>query len=347
MYKRLFWLLPFFLLACGGNAPDEAASTLDANGLPASARTGIPEIDSLTRLIAQDPTQAEPLARRARAYLAIKDLKNALADAQGARNLDSNSTLVQLTWGEVNFVMNRTRLSKDAWLRCIALDPNNLECRLKLAELYLIVALYDDALKQVNQVLERDPQNGTAYFMKGVLIRDKAKDTALAISYFQKAVDLDNNDVDALEMLGVLYAKKRNPLAVAYYERALALEPNRADLYFDLGVYYMDVQDWNGALINYTKAIQLKPDYGDALFNLGYVHIQLKGYAEARKHFTAAIQANPRDYRSYYARGFCFETLGDVGNARRDYEEALKYAANYGPAADGVERLKRLDEQYR
>lgn len=347
MYKRLIWLMPCVIMACGGPPAAESDNPLDANGLPAAARTGIPEIDSLTRIIVEDPTQAEPLARRAKAYLNIKDLKNALADAQGARNLDSNSALVQLTWGEVNFVMNRTRLSKDAWLKCIELDPNNLQCRLKLAELYLIVALYDDALKQVNQVLERDPQNGTAYFMKGVLIRDKAKDTALAISYFQKAADLNNNDVDALEMLGVLYAKKRNPLAVSYYERAIALAPNRADLYFDLGVYYMDILDWNGALINYTKAVQLKPDFGDALFNLGYVHIQLKGYAEARKHFTAAIQANPRDYRSYYARGFCFETLGDVTNARKDYEEALKYAANYGPAADGVERLKRLDAQYR
>ena len=350
--RTLFYaLLIFGFTAC--NRAEEAPATTNAPDTSAVAapvglyKTGDRTLDSLSALLAKDPQNARNLAARARAYLKRKDTRNAMADASGARNLDSNSAFVQLAWGEVNFVINRTRLSKDAWLKCIELEPKNTECRLKLAELYLAVALYDESMQQVNKVIEIDPSNNTAYYMKGVLIRDKVKDTAMAISYFQKAADLNNNDVDALEMLGLLYAKKRNPLAEAYYRRAIALEPNRADLYFDLGVYFMSIQDWNGALENYTKAIQLKPDFNDAHFNMGYIHIELKAWDQARKNFTDAIRSNPRDYKSYYARGFCFEAVGDVMNARRDYEESLKYADRYPPSMEALERLNRAEEQTR
>ena len=348
------WIFSLFILglaACnGGGETPSATSTPDSTAtVPAAGmyKTGDRPLDSLNALLASDPQNARNLAARARIYLNRKDTRNAMADASGARNLDSNSAFVQLVWGEVNFVINRTRLSRDAWQRCIEIDPKNTDCRLKLAELYLAVALYDEAMQQVNKVIELDPTNNTAYYMKGVLIRDKVKDTALAISYFQKAADLNNNDVDALEMLGILYANKKNPLAEAYYRRAIALQPNRADLYFDLGVYFMAIKDWNGALENYTKAVQLKPDYNDALFNLGYIHIELKAWDQARKNFTDAIRANPRDYKSYYARGYCFEAVGDVMNARRDYEESLKYADRYPPSMEGLDRLNRAEAQSR
>ena len=59
----------------------------------------------------------------------------------------------------------------------MAEDPDNVQCRLKMAELYHIVTEFDKSAELVDQVIEMYPSNPEAHFLKGLLMRDAVGDT--------------------------------------------------------------------------------------------------------------------------------------------------------------------------
>ncbi len=297
--------------------------------------------DSLNNYISQNPNDANALIARARLFLKNKNLKYAYADAQAAMQIDSLKPATLLVWGDVNYLSNKTRLSKNAWEKCIAIDKKSVDCRLKLAELYNVVQEFEKSQKLVDQVIAIDKNQPVAYYIKGINLRDMRGDTAGALQYFQKAVDLDNNYMAALDMMGVLLAAKKDPLALAYFNRILEIEPNHYPTYYNLGMFYLKTEDWNNAIIAFTKCTQLNNKDLESLFNLGYIHLQLKSYGIARDYFSEALNIEPVNHRALYGRGYANEMLGDVMNAEKDYRQALAYNPQHEPSKIALKRVAR------
>lgn len=330
MAKSLYWLGVFFLaVACTSGNPDAAPA--------ADAATVDP--DSLNAYLAENPNDVSALSLRARRYLDGANIPYALADAQAILELDSTNHDGWLMYGEANYLTNQSRVARDAWQRCIAEHPEETDCRLKLAELYSMVMEYDKSLELVNKVIELAPRQATAYFIKGLNIRDSKGDTAMALSYIQKAIDLDNEYVAAIDMAGVLTAAKGDPLALSYYNRLLELQPDNARTYYKMGMYHLGMGNYNGAIEAFTKCTQLDPTDAEAFYNLGYIHLELSMLSEARKHFTSSIQAREINYRAYYGRAFCWERGGDAANAEKDYRQALTLNPQHGPSREGLNRV--------
>jgi tetratricopeptide (TPR) repeat protein len=293
----------------------------------------------LNAYLAEHPNDVFALSVRARRYMDGANLPYALADAQAILELDSTDHDGWLMFGEVQYLTNQSRVARDAWQRCIAEHPSETECRLKLAELYSMVMEYDKSLELINKVIELSPNEATAYFIKGLNIRDSKGDTAMALSYIQKAIDLDNEYVAAIDMAGVMTAAKGDPLALSYYNRLLELQPDNARTYYKMGMYHLGVGNYNGAIEAFTKCTQLDPTDAEAFYNLGYIHLELSMLSEARKHFTSSIQAREINYRAFYGRAFCWERGGDAANAEKDYRQALTLNPQHGPSREGLNRV--------
>lgn len=296
--------------------------------------------DSLNGYIATHPNDAEALAARSAFYLNQKNYKYAFADANAAMQLDSMSPEVLLAWGDIHYVQNRTRVSRNAWEKCIRIDKKSIDCRLKLAELYNIVQEYGKSIQLVDEVIDIDPEQAVAYYIKGINVRDMKGDTNTALQYFQRAIDLDNNYLLALDMMGVMLATRKDPMALAYYNRILEIDPNNYPTYYNMGMFYLKTKDWNNAIIAFTKCTQLKPNDIESLFNLGYIHIELKQYKLARDYFDQALAIQPINHRALYGRGYAYEMLGDVIKAEKDYQEALSYNPQHEASRIARQRLK-------
>lgn len=295
--------------------------------------------DSLNNFIAENPNNVDALIVRSRKYMKSQNLKYAAADASAALDIDSNNANVLLLWGEINYLSNQTRLSKNAWERCIKIDPQNVNCRLKLAELYNIVQEYNKSQKLVDQALEIDNSNAVAFFIKGMNIRDMKGDTTTALQYFQRAIDLDNNYVAALDMMAVMLSLKGDSLSLLYFNRILEIDPNNYPTYYNRGLFHLKKQNWNEAVKDFTTCTQLKKTDVESLFNLGYIHLQLRNFDIARDYFSQAIDIQPANHRALYGRGYAWEMLGDVTNAERDYREALRYNPQHQPSKIALQRL--------
>ena len=341
MKKILFALISLAIFTNCQNQPDkQTPDSGDAAAQNKSQQAPKTPLDSINQLVANDPMNPEKLALRAKVYLSANNVAAARNDINKAYSIDSNVAVVREARGELHFMRNKGRAAQADWEACIKIDPNNSNCLLKLGELYIAVKNYERALEMVNRQLEIDNKDARAYFMKGIIVRDKYQDTALALQYFQNAVDLKQDFIDALDMLGVTLANRGDTLAPFYYNRILEYQPSRWDIYYKLGAYYMSQNEENRALESFTKAVQINPADAESYYSMGFIHLELRQFAQARDLFTSSINARERNYKAYYGRGYSWEMLGDVMNARKDYEKALEILPMYTPAREALERVK-------
>jgi tetratricopeptide (TPR) repeat protein len=140
--------------------------------------------------------------------------------------------------------------------------------------------------------------------------------------------------------LGVLFSAKKNKLAVQYYANALRLNPKSIEALYDRGMFYQENGEMNKAIEDYTSITQIDPNYKDAHYNLGYIHlVYLKVYDQAIKHFSDAIRCDPYFVQAYYNRGLCYENLGDVAAASKDFNKAISIMPTYKLAIDALKRV--------
>ncbi len=315
---------------------------IDAGSLQSNQN---PVLDSLNLYLINQPNSVEALNARFKEYVKQKNLKYALADAEAAYYLDSLNPQVLMNWGEIHFFFNKTRVSRDAWQTCAKLDKQNIDCRLKLAELYHVVSEFEKSLKMASEVIAIDDQNATAYLIKGLDYRDGIFDTATALQYIQKAIDLKPNYFDAIEHAALLYTYLKNPLADAYFVRLVELQPNNYLVHYNRGLFYYYIEEWNRSLESLTHASQLNPTDPEVYMTLGMVHLKIKANKEAVELFTKAINYSPSqaNYRAYYGRGYAYEMMGDVNRARADYIQARTFNPSHEPTKIALERMARQD----
>ena len=344
----IFVIAAVLSVACKNSGSDANNDTVQRENTEKQEEVKAPDIhkviiDSLSGVLDKNPKDIASLVARGNAYLDAKNPAYARADADAAYYLDSTKANVLLLRGDVYYVLNKTRISRDMWERCSNQFPKDKDCRLRMAELYLAVKDLESALKRVNEVLEIEPKEATALFMKGVCIRDLYADTALAMQYFQRAIDMRDGDyIEALDMMGVMLSHKRDPMAISYFKNALALDPNRADLYHKIGLSYTYEDEYNAALEAYEKSLQLNPRNDEVYFNIGFIHITLHNYDLAIDNFNKSLAIREMNVKALYGRGFAYEMRGDVMNAAKDYKSCLGMYPDYNPAKVALQRIDRM-----
>ena len=341
-----FLLFAFALVVLTGcTAPEESLLAPEVEASETIAEGINDPIDSVNTILRDAPNNLDELENRASLYLKRQNLKYAAADVAAVLEMDSSRTKALELWGDISFATNQTRQSRDAWVRCMKEDPKYVPCRLKMAQLYHVVTEFEKSAALVDEVLEMEPKNAEAAYLKGLLMRDALEDTTRALDWFQKAIDLRPDYIEALDMSGVLYSSLGNPLALGYFSRLIELQPNIRVHYYNRGMFYLGQQNWNGALEDFTKCTQQDPQDLESFFNIGYIHLQLQLYAEARQYFTQALAIQPVNHRALYGRGYCFELLGDLPNSEADYRQALSFNPQHIGSQEGLARIERARAQ--
>ena len=341
----LYSIVASFFFACSSPNEESPAEQEDAAVEMAPANKGRSALDSLNTLIIDDPNDLDVLESRARLYLGARNLAYAQADINAVLTVDSNRAGALEILGDLGFASNKTRESRDAWQKCMRLDPEYVPCRLKMAQLYHVVTEFEKSAELVDIVLNLDPQNPEAHFLKGLLMRDAIGDTARALQWFQKAIDIAPDYIEAIDMCGVLYSALGNPLALGYFNRLIEIDATNKLSFYNRGMFYLDQQDWNGALEDFTMCTKLDPADIESFFNLGYIHLQLQLPREAIGYFNQALSIQPINHRALYGRGYSFEVLGDLPNAEKDYREALSFNPSHQGSILGISRIQEAKAQ--
>ncbi|MCX6281140.1 MAG: tetratricopeptide repeat protein [Bacteroidetes bacterium] len=300
------------------------------------------ELENLNRKISGNGKDAGLLHQRAKLYIDLREINQALNDINKALQIDPKKADYYLTLSDIYLLMGQPQNCEESLLKAVSVEPENITANLKLANLYLIVKDYKKVDQYVREVLTIDKANSSARFTRAMALLETG-DTAHAIGDLMDAVKLNQQFFDAFMLLGELYATHKDQLAAGYFTNALRIRPNSKEALYNLGMFYQESGQFAKAIGTYEVLMKVDTTFRDAPYNIGYINlVYLQDFKTAVAYFSKAIARDSLHAESWYNRGLSFEQLKEYRNAYDDYQKSLKLKVNYDKAIDGLNRLDRL-----
>lgn len=143
-------------------------------------------------------------------------------------------------------------------------EPKKLENRVALAYNYFLIGREDDAIKELNNVLEVDKKYYDAYYNLGLIYIDQKRyDDALEV--LQKAVEISPKDYKGYLQEGIaLREMNKYKEATAALEKADKLAPKNSDVIYQAGLVAEAQGQKEAAIEIYKEALKYDPLFKDA-----------------------------------------------------------------------------------
>jgi Flp pilus assembly protein TadD len=190
----------------------------------------------------------------------------------------------------------------------------------------------EEALTAYRKASELQPSDAEPHLEAAILL-EQQKNLTAASQEFQKALDLDANNRDALAGLVNTYSRSGQlPQAETLLRRMTVSEPQNATLHIQLGRVLAAQKKNDDAIAELTKGLDLAP--GDAAANRELIQLLLdeKKYPEAIVRFKPAIQANPSDPDLHYLLGTAYLRNKNFPEAQAELIQAVKLKSDFGQA---------------
>lgn len=327
------------LIGCNQNNDGVQTETEAQRADSLSIKLNSPELKAVNAQLLKEPNSADLYNQRAKIYLSLRQLDEAVYDSQRAIKLDSTKEDYYITLVDVYYGRNNTRKAKELLEITEKKFPTSVEALLKLGELYFLVRQYQKGIDYVNKALKIDENSAKAYYIKGSIYRESG-DTAKAISSLETAIEQDNTYEDAFYDLGVMYAARKNPLAFDYYKNAIRINPDNVNARYAHAKLLQDLGKIDEALKEYEELHQVTKTCENCLYNMGAIYLEIKkDNNKALDYFTQAIALNTKYAEAYYARGYTYSKLKDKESAKADFTMCLKLQPNNEAAAEALSNL--------
>lgn len=221
--------------------------------------------------------------------------------------------------------------------KAVELRPGYAQAQSNLGNLLLRKGQTDEALSHLEKALKF--AEGFNNVASGYMQKGKIEE---AITYYQRAIEIDPNYAEAHNNLGVaLLQNGRIEEAITHYQEAIHLKPNSAEFQCNLGNAWTRKNAWTDAIAAYQAAIQAKPDYAKAHNNLGATLEMIGKNDDALAQFDQALQINRNYPEAHYNFGRISAKLGRNDDAAAHLSEALRLRPNYPEAQKALESVSK------
>lgn len=299
-----------------------------------------PEIEKISQLIKADPRNTELLYTRALAYQKLEGYDEAISDLTAAIKIDSSKIDYHHLLADIYLDYSKSYQALNTMKNVAAIYPNRIPTLLKLSQFQLILKMNDESMSTLSKILELDPQNAEAFFLRGLNYQEK-NITKSTINSLQKAVELDPDITDAWIILGEILAAEKNPAAIQYFDNAVRVDPNNIAALHTKANYLQQ----NGSLLEaievYRNIIKLDPSYSDAYYNTGLAYLEMDSLTLAYRNFDIVIKTDPTNVSGYYFRGVSAQMKGEVAKAKNDYQQAINLAPDFEQAKKALNDLSK------
>jgi len=164
-----------------------------------------------------------------------------------------------------------------------------------LADYYLGMEDYPEAIRRHEQVIREHPDNALAHYHLGFaegLIGQHDRE----LSEYQAAVRLGLSDWDLFLNLGLLYLETNQPAtAINVLQLATLLAPEHPETHYNLAIAYDRVGKFKQAEQEILLSLRLNPSQLDARNQLGVIYAEEGYYARARDEWQELAASAP-DY---------------------------------------------------
>lgn len=259
----------------------------------------------------------------------------------------------RILMGDVHLALKEYDRAEEEYKKALDGAPENLAALLKLAGVYSAQERKEDALAQVEKVLDLEPRAFQAIEAKTLLLVGMERfqeaedfcnaqltgtpDDALvydllgrvvlakgdydqAEAFFEKSLELKPDWLAPYYRIGGLYiGTGRVQEGIAKFEEARKVDPDSLRTAFILGTLYQQAGQAEGAEEQYLFILDKRPDFLPAVNNLAYLYSESSDPEKLDKALTLAVEAAKVETPA------TLDTLGWVHYKRGNHEEALKW----------------------
>lgn len=171
---------------------------------------------------------------------------------------------------------------------------------------------------------------GAAYF--------HLKDFEESVRFFNRAIQLVPQYLDAYHQRGLAYAQKQQPQSALEDLSFVIKASPSAKAYYDRGLVYMNMKKYPEAVPDFSQALARDSQMADAYNNRGIAYGSQEKYPEARSDFEQAALLQPENpvYR---------KNLGVTYYKMQEYPLALMALEQYLVLNPGDEEISKLVKQ--
>ncbi len=188
---------------------------------------------------------------------------------------------------------------------------------LGLAEALYRAKRYTEALAVIDAYLQREPNNGYAYRLKGLIYSEQRRLNE-AVAAFQKAIEINPQDVDAKLFLAHAYAMNEGtfPEAVNAYRQVLEAQPDNIEVRAELARIYSEANNHGEAIQQYRALLQQHPKEVKIRADLVRALVKAEKYPEAIQECEELVKTEPDNVDHQLL-------MADVLVRAKRYEEAI------------------------
>lgn len=239
-----------------------------------------------------DPTRYESYLNAAAQTMKMDNCEQAMEYSEKAYNISPDDIKVLNARAQISFNCKKYDNSLEVYRKLLKMDPQNVNAYVNMATIFELMQLPDSSKVAYDRVIEIDPEYKDAYYNRGILYLNQAiqmykelvavrdsldqnpKDQELiarskelvskqrefyhlAEMDFQKAVDLDPDDLEAMQYLGQsLFQQEKTDEAIGVLEKVVQIDPDNKEAWSTLSIAYTKKGDREKALKASERANQ-------------------------------------------------------------------------------------------
>ncbi|MDQ1409396.1 MAG: hypothetical protein QOJ41_1131 [Acidobacteriaceae bacterium] len=248
-----------------------------------------------------------------------------------------------LSLGSVFYERGYSETSETFFRRALQDDPESAEALYGLGSVYLQQLKPQKARESFERVLKlQGSYPGTApnaWNNLGILSAREGN-TAAAIDFFRRALQIDPAHLIALLNLGNAYRQRKEwAEAKKAFERAFEVGPDDPEVNYSLGMVCAQLEESEQAYEYLQRAVTLRPIYPEALNNLGVLYLRTRRPTEAVRSFEESIRVAPEYDQSYLNLARVYAIQGQREKAREVLLELLKQHPDHALAKAELHQL--------
>lgn len=307
----------------------------------------------------------------AKVYLQQNNFDAAIEQAQLAIEQEPDNGEAYFVLGNAYGMKKMFREMNEAFTKSLELSDKNTE-EIETSRLKYWIDLFNTAVGQIKQdqleeaaenfqlCTELVPDRIDAY-KNLAFVQSQAGDDDGAIEAYKAGLEVEPNDIEMKNFLGVLYYQNKRydeaidilnkvieeseptseqykqallniafsydlkgepEKAIKAYENAIASVPGDKDLLFNMGrIYYMKDQ-YEEANTWFNKVLEIDPNDFEASFNIGVSFLQMEKFEDAVPYLEKATELHPENPNAWTNLGIAYVRSGNAEKGQEAFDKA-------------------------
>jgi tetratricopeptide (TPR) repeat protein len=265
----------------------------------------------------------------ARAYEGLQRLQETVEELRKTTQLDPNNLEARVKLGNIYLGASKGRPEFIAEAERLAKevfekDPNYIEGRILMGSLFFAQNQQDKAFAELNRAIELDPKRVESY-LSLARFYFVTNDQVKAEETFKRAISLNNNSALAHSEYGKFLAQtNRLPDAEAELQKSVDVEPSNRNARFVLASFYLVNKQLDKAEEAYKALADFDKDKPEGRAVLADFYSSINRLDEAVKIYQDILAKSPDFTQGRYRLGEIMLMRGDTQGANAQIDEVLK-----------------------